>query len=236
MGPALDEQSLTSQIIKILRITTEPLSAHAISDIYGFEYKKVKKILSGLKEDNLVYSIKTGRGEFYFIPDKYFKREADLLTSEETMPFVWYEELSEQELTIRKKTIIKSLKESKKQFKGKKISSIDYFKFIQEKNEELSIINQIIEDRKQEKIKKCFFCEEELNEKETYCTSCGEDIPQCCVCKRNIYANANVLQCPKCRTKAHASHIIEWLKSIGSCPNCKEHVIESQLISGGKNN
>ena len=234
MGPASDDQSLTSQIIKILRITTEPLSAHAISDIYGYDYKKTKKILSGLKEDNLVYSIKTGRGEFYFIPDKYFKREADLLTSEEILPFVWYEELTENELKARKKIIIKSLKELKKEFNGKKISSIDYFKSIQEKNEELSIINQIIEDRKEEKIKRCYFCKEILKEKEEYCPSCGEDISQCCVCKRNIYANASVLQCPKCKAEAHASHIIEWLKTVGSCPNCKEHILESELISGEK--
>ena len=151
------------------------------------------------------------------------------------MPFVLYEELSEKELNIRKKTILKSLKNLKKQYKAKTISSIGYFKTMQEKNEELSIITQIIEDRKEEKIKKCYFCKEQMNENDAYCHSCGEDIPLCCVCKRNIYANAKVLHCPKCKANAHASHIIEWLKAVGSCPNCKEHIVESHLISGVKN-
>ncbi len=235
MGNTTDTQSLTSQIIKILRITTEPLSAHAISDIYNLKYGQVRKILTNLKEDNLVYSIKTGRGEFYFIPDKYFKRASNLLKSEDTMPFVWYEELSEQELTIRKKTIIKTLKGIKKKYKAKGISSTDYFRIIQEKNEELFIINQIIEDRKKDKIKICYFCESQLVENEKSCISCDKKIPLCSVCKRNIYAGDKVLKCPKCDTNAHASHIIEWLKAIGSCPNCKEHILESQLISGEKN-
>ncbi len=235
MGNTTDKQSLTSQIIKILRITTEPLSAHAISDIYDLKYSQVKKILAGLKEDNLVYSIKTGRGEFYFIPDKYFKRASNLLKSEDTMPFVWYEELSEQELNIRKKTIIKTLKEIKKKYKTKAISTTDYFKMLQEKNEELFIINQIIEDRKEEKIKICYFCENQLVENEKSCICCDKEIPLCSVCKRNIYADDKVLRCPKCDTIAHASHIIEWLKAIGSCPNCKEHILESHLISGASN-
>lgn len=232
MGNSTDKQSLTSQIIKIMRTTTEPLSAHAISDIYSLTYSKVKKILAELKEDNLVYSIKTARGEFYFIPDKYFKRDQDLLSSEETMPFVWYEELSEEELNKRKETIVSSLNKKKKKYKSKKISSTEYFRILQEKNEELSIINQIIEDKRLDKIKKCFFCNNLIKEDEFKCSSCEKEIPHCSVCKRKIYANQSIQKCPKCNSLAHKSHIIEWLKTIGSCPICKEHILETQLIDG----
>ncbi|MHA1211697.1 MAG: hypothetical protein ACTSSH_04470 [Candidatus Heimdallarchaeota archaeon] len=40
MVGSADSQSLTSKIIKILRITNEPLSAHAISDLYHLPYWK----------------------------------------------------------------------------------------------------------------------------------------------------------------------------------------------------
>ena len=236
MGNSSEKQSLTSQIIKILRVTTEPLSANAISEIYQISYAKVKKTLTELKEDRIVFSIKTGRGEFYFIPEKYLNRGVDLLETEETMPYIWYEELSERELMTKKNNIIKTIKETKKKYKAKKISSIEYFKTLQEKSEELSIVTQILEDRKAEKTKHCYYCGEDIEERWSSCPYCDKDVPICSVCKRGIYANEELVACPKCKTPAHKNHLIEWLKAIGSCPKCKDHIVESKLIAGEKFN
>ncbi len=231
MSKVAKNQSLTSKIIKILRITNEPLSAHAISETYGLTNKRVKVVLKELEEDNLIYSIKTNRGKFYFLPDKYFKRKKDFLDSEEIPPIVWYEELSELELIKRKEKILTQIIHLKELFDEKEITSSDYFKKFQEKNEELSIINQILQDRKKNKIT-CYHCFKEVKPDEDKCPHCKKDHLLCSVCKRNIYGNDEVVKCPHCDAIAHRIHMIEWLKSIGNCPKCKKHILVEDLTDG----
>ncbi|MBD3192773.1 MAG: hypothetical protein GF308_19190 [Candidatus Heimdallarchaeota archaeon] len=229
MADFSEQQSLESKIIKILRITNEPLSAHAISDIYDLSYDKVKTILKGLAEDGVVYALKASRGTFYFIPDKYFKRDKDLLQSERKLPIVWYEDLSTTELEQRKQNLLASIDQLKKDYRQGKVLVEEYFQTLQDKNEELMIINQIIEDRDTKKTKRCYYCNQNIEEKETACPHCGKEIPICSVCKRKIYSGAEVGACPNCKALAHLNHIKEWLKSIGSCPNCKKHFLEDEL-------
>jgi DNA-binding transcriptional regulator GbsR (MarR family) len=231
MANSSDTQSLTSRIIKILRITNEPLSAHAINELYGLPYKKVQKILKQLEEDNLVHCLKTKRGTFYFIPDKYFKRDKDLLDSEEVLPYLWYEELSAEELKIRKQKIVYSLDELKSKFESKELSATEFFTNFQKKNEELSIITQIIEDRKEKQRKYCYYCEAEFEGDLTKCPNCNKDLPKCSVCKRLILAKQSVVLCPKCKEPAHETHLKEWVKSIGNCPSCKQQILESNLVT-----
>lgn len=231
MAKSRDTQSLTSKIIKILRITNEPLSAHAINELYGLPYKRVQNVLKQLEEDNLVHCLKTRRGVFYFIPDKYFKRDKDLIESDEVLSYLWYEELSNEELTIRKQKIVDSLEKLKKKFKNKKIPATDYFASLQKKNEELSFITQIIEDRKEKQRKYCFYCEAEFEGNLTKCPNCSEVFPECSVCKRLILAKQSMVFCPKCKEPAHEAHLKEWLKSIGKCPSCKEEIIERDLVA-----
>ncbi len=228
----IDDQSLTSKIIKILRVTSEPLSAHAISDSYRLNYSKVKEVLMELEEDNLVYSLKTPRGNFYFLPDKYFKRNKDLIESEEIPPYIWYEELTDKELKTRKDKIIEQIKNLKELFENKAIESSDFFKKFQEKNEEISIINQILEDRSEKRRKICFHCSKELKTIENICPKCKKKHPICPVCKRMIFGNENLVQCHICKVIAHNAHMKEWLKSFGECPNCKKRILEADLIEG----
>ena len=222
-------QSLTSKIIKILRITNEPLSAHAISDTYKLSNKKVKMILAELEEDNLIYSIKTSRGKFYFLPDKYFKRKKDFLDSEDIPPYIWYEELSDLELENRKERILDQIIQLKELFGEKEISGSDFFKKFHEKNEEISIINQILLDRANKRAK-CYHCGFDLVSDEEKCSHCKQQHPLCPVCKRSIFRNDEIVKCPKCDILAHRTHMIEWLKSIGNCPNCKKHILVENLI------
>jgi hypothetical protein len=230
MSESRDAQSLTSKIIKILRVTNEPLSAHAISDLYSLSYTKVQQILKELDEDNLVQCLKTNRGTFYFLPEKYLTREKNLLDSDEIFPFIWYEDFTDKELLARKDKIMTKLEQLKKGFSKKEIPATDYFRDFQQKSEELSIITQIIEDRKTRKHKNCYYCNSSLETDSTHCTKCSNEMPTCSVCKRSIFASDVIAICPKCQAKAHDIHIREWLKTIGKCPSCKQELLEKHLV------
>jgi hypothetical protein len=229
MSKSRDAQSLTSKIIKILRVTNEPLSAHALSEMYFLPYKKVQGILKELEEDKLVQCLKTNRGTFYFLPEKYLAREKNLLDSEETLPFIWYEDFSDKELEARKDKILSILEKLKIDFDKKKIPAVEYFREFQQKNEELSIITQIMEDRKSQKHKCCFYCNSSLEVNSTNCSNCNKEMPICSVCKRAIFASDQTATCSKCQAIAHKIHIQEWLKTIGKCPSCKQELLENQL-------
>jgi tetratricopeptide (TPR) repeat protein len=43
---------------------------------------------------------------------------------------------------------------------------------------------------------------------------------KCSVCKRPIKAGSRIIGCPHCSALAHYSHLVEWVKVQGSCPNC----------------
>jgi hypothetical protein len=42
----------------------------------------------------------------------------------------------------------------------------------------------------------------------------------CIVCKLPIYLHEDVIECPACYSVAHRSHLLEWVKIKGYCPNC----------------
>lgn len=42
----------------------------------------------------------------------------------------------------------------------------------------------------------------------------------CIVCRRQIRQGEKYISCPYCKKSAHYSHLIEWVKVQGSCPNC----------------
>lgn len=224
------EQSLTSKILKVLRITSEPLSAHAISETYGFSYSQVKRILKELEEDGLLNSLKTNRGKFYFIPDRYLKRSKNLIDSEEKIPTVWYEDFSIKELQNRIELLAKYIKKTQKEYQKKEILAIEYFQKIQEKNEEIAIINQILEDRIEKQSLECLYCNKTIEKENTSCPHCKMEVPVCSVCKRFIYSEQSVVKCSHCNQLAHESHIIEWIKSFGFCPKCKKPLVEPDLI------
>lgn len=45
---------------------------------------------------------------------------------------------------------------------------------------------------------------------------------KCCVCRRPIGTNGEVVQCNNCKSVAHFPHMAEWLKIKGVCPVCKQ--------------
>ncbi|TFF84996.1 hypothetical protein EU523_00705 [Candidatus Heimdallarchaeota archaeon] len=42
----------------------------------------------------------------------------------------------------------------------------------------------------------------------------------CIVCRKPIKKGQEIAHCPHCKKPAHYSHLIEWIKVQGSCPNC----------------
>ena len=45
---------------------------------------------------------------------------------------------------------------------------------------------------------------------------------KCCVCRRPIGTEGEVVQCNSCKSVAHFPHMAEWLKIKGVCPVCKQ--------------
>ena len=45
---------------------------------------------------------------------------------------------------------------------------------------------------------------------------------RCCVCRRPIGTEGEVVQCNNCKSVAHYPHMAEWLKIKGVCPVCKQ--------------
>jgi len=219
-------ETLTSKIIKILRITNEPLSAHAISDTYKFNYKEVQEVLRKLEDDGVLTSLKTKGGLFYFIPNKYFKRNVTI-DSDENIPFIWLEDLSNEELNYRKEKLVGDLQQLKEGFSEQKIDGKSFFEFSQKKKEELMLINQIMEDRKTASQKKCMHCEEIIKDEDlNQCPNCRKELLECIVCKQKIYFAEKTKECPHCLKLAHNTHLLEWIKTYGHCPSCKQSIVE----------
>jgi hypothetical protein len=52
----------------------------------------------------------------------------------------------------------------------------------------------------------------------------------CTVCSQPIEESEEVVQCPRCRSIAHKTHMLEWLHVHGTCPSCGHNLTESELI------
>lgn len=51
-----------------------------------------------------------------------------------------------------------------------------------------------------------------------------EIVGKCIVCKLSIYASEQITKCPICNFVAHRTHLLEWIKIKGKCPNCKANL------------
>ncbi len=55
-------------------------------------------------------------------------------------------------------------------------------------------------------------------------------IAKCVVCDLLIYENEEFTTCPICNAIAHRTHLLEWLKIKGFCPNCGQHIPSISLM------
>jgi DNA-binding transcriptional regulator GbsR (MarR family) len=225
------DSSLISQIIKIFRTTSEPLSAHAISEQYGVSYSRIRRILRELEEDGIVTSIKTGGGRFYFIPDKYFSRGMDSLVEREKLPTVWLEDFTDEELSLRAQKLQKELELIQEKYDDDQLSVEDFYSKRQQLKEELGIVKGMIKERRERNRTPCFYCKKDIEDSsQKKCEHCHKKIPLCIVCDRGIFANEPAVQCPFCNDMAHTVHFQEWLRNTGKCPKCKTSLRPEQLL------
>jgi hypothetical protein len=71
-----------------------------------------------------------------------------------------------------------------------------------------------------------FFLENEFDE----CPECGNKVLKCSVCKLPIDFNDDVGFCSLCKVKGHLTHLLEWVKMNGKCPNCLQKVPPEGII------
>ena len=56
-----------------------------------------------------------------------------------------------------------------------------------------------------------------------------EVILQCIVCNGPIYKDEAFLICPICLHAGHSSHMLEWVRTKGSCPLCRREMTQQRL-------
>ncbi|MFX1476161.1 MAG: hypothetical protein ACFFCO_11880 [Promethearchaeota archaeon] len=69
---------------------------------------------------------------------------------------------------------------------------------------------------------RCVICGKELEPGSTKCLVCGEPRYRCMLCKRQIDFNEDWVKCPHCEELAHRTHLLEWIRVKGTCPNCRQ--------------
>lgn len=70
----------------------------------------------------------------------------------------------------------------------------------------------------------CYYCGNSIAKTQKICTNCKKKILKCSVCKLPISQNQEIGQCPLCDSKAHLTHLFEWLKTQGKCPICLQSI------------
>ena len=70
----------------------------------------------------------------------------------------------------------------------------------------------------------CYECGDVFDADEETCTNCGATRPRCKVCLLDMKPSekSKVIQTPCCEVYAHREHIIGWLETNPTCPNCKK--------------
>ncbi len=75
----------------------------------------------------------------------------------------------------------------------------------------------------------CPFCGAGIKEGAAFCENCLEEFQKCVVCNLPILDLDGFTKTPCCKTYAHYSHLKEWLKIKGKCPNCGEKLKEWEI-------
>ncbi len=161
------------------------------------------------------------------------KNETLQISSSEFFTFnsthsIFYEEiLKKKEIN----SILEELKDSLEQlsFNGRFISGkITLFENVDLLLQLVSLIHDIVmlKDFGDMEIEQlvCYQCGDPFEITEGVCTSCKAPRPSCIVCLLDMKPSEKkkVVQTPCCGVYAHRDHIISWLETDSTCPNCKK--------------
>jgi predicted transcriptional regulator len=67
----------------------------------------------------------------------------------------------------------------------------------------------------------CTNCGAGIEEYQVICPECNTEIETCMVCKGSFTTKADIVNCIKCQSTAHVSHLVAWLQIKNECPLCK---------------
>lgn len=81
----------------------------------------------------------------------------------------------------------------------------------------------------------CYYCNKSIKRDISICPNCNKTIPHCIVCSLPIAQKSIIGKCVHCDKVAHLTHLQEWLKVKGYCPNCSMHLREADVIIDGYN-
>jgi len=81
----------------------------------------------------------------------------------------------------------------------------------------------------------CYYCNKIIEKDTIICPKCDNTIPHCIVCSLPITQKSIIGKCIHCEKIAHLTHLQEWMKVKGYCPNCSMHLREADIIIEGYN-
>jgi len=92
-------------------------------------------------------------------------------------------------------------------------------------------IDKLMNFTSKTKVYTCYVCGKPIEKSNSICSQCGNTVIKCIVCKLPINKDAQIGQCPLCKSNAHFSHLYEWIKTQGKCPHCLQAVLVETIIS-----
>ncbi|MHA1556799.1 MAG: ABC transporter substrate-binding protein, partial [Candidatus Heimdallarchaeota archaeon] len=79
----------------------------------------------------------------------------------------------------------------------------------------------------------CYYCQKSIKRDTVTCPKCEKKIPHCIVCSLPIAQKSIIGKCVHCEKVAHLTHLQEWMKVKGYCPNCSMKLSERDIIIEG---
>jgi len=102
-----------------------------------------------------------------------------------------------------------------------------FVKFRDEDDEDLSLVAEAEIVEEVPLVLYCPYCDAEIQAGSLSCENCKEEFRTCIIC--NFPVLSDFVKTPCCDVYAHRSHLREWLKIKGKCPNCGEKLEEWEL-------
>ncbi len=90
-------------------------------------------------------------------------------------------------------------------------------------------IDNLFDYQETKKALVCYLCGGSISKTQKVCSNCKEEVLKCSVCKLPISQNQDIGQCPHCESKAHLTHLFEWIKTQGKCPVCMRNIIVGSI-------
>ncbi|MFW9922753.1 MAG: hypothetical protein ACFFDW_05625, partial [Candidatus Thorarchaeota archaeon] len=96
-------------------------------------------------------------------------------------------------------------------------------RFLEDTTYTQSAINKLEESFKQLAYN-CYECGYPIEKDTTICPDCSKEIIRCVVCKLPVSFGDILGKCSLCEAQGHITHMQEWVKTQGKCPQCLQNL------------